>query len=266
MTLAYVLAHFDDEFGVLPLVLDGLRAGRPQHFFFIADYADPAVGRRRFAETAAHLRSLGVGPEQLDYIGCGSGALDGAVHRGLPQVYARLRERLTALGPVDTLVTPAWEGGHADHDACAAMTACLAVALDIPQVLQFPLYHGAGLPWRFFRAFSHLAENGPVERRALTGGELARWAAGVRHFPSQATTWLGLWPAMVLSLARHGWGVQRLTPERVRERPHAGPLYYERVFGVPYAEVRDAAEALFTSAAVPEGSPAAPPASGRSPR
>jgi LmbE family N-acetylglucosaminyl deacetylase len=251
MTIAYIFAHFDDEFGVAPLILDAVREGRPQHFLYVADYADPAAAERRRAESAAHLRSLGADPAGLDHVGRGSGALDGAVYRALADIYPRVRERLARLGRIDTLVTPAWEGGHADHDACAALTCRLAADLGVPNVLQFSLYHGAGLRWRFFRAFAPLPENGPVARRPLARDEALRWAAGVRHFPSQLTTWLGLWPAMFVSVARYGWGVQRLSPERLRERPHAGPLYYERVYGVPYDEVRAAAEALLTTEAAP---------------
>jgi LmbE family N-acetylglucosaminyl deacetylase len=250
MTIAYIFAHFDDEFGVTPMILDAQRAGRPQHFLYVADYADGSAERRR-VESAAYLRSLGVDPERLEHVGRGTSALDGAVHRALPDVYPQVRERLARLGRIDTLVTPAWEGGHADHDACAALTCRLAADLGVPNILQFSLYHGAGLRWRFFRAVAPLTENGPVERRPLARGELLRWAAGVRHFPSQLSTWVGLWPAMFASVARDGWGVQRLSPERLRERPHAGPLYYERVFGVPYEEVRAAAEAILMTAAAP---------------
>jgi hypothetical protein len=38
--------------------------------------------------------------------------------------------------------------------------------------------------------------------------------------------------------------VQRLDPARTRERPHPGRLLYERMFKVPYEEVRAAADAF----------------------
>ena len=66
----------------------------------------------------------------------------------------------------------------------------------------------------------------------------------VRYFPSQTKTWLGLWPAMFYSYLQRGFGVQRLDPARVRERPHPGALFYERMFRVPYVEVRAAADAF----------------------
>jgi hypothetical protein len=52
---------------------------------------------------------------------------------------------------------------------------------------------------------------------------------------------------MFWSYAWRGFGVQTLDPARIRERPHPGPLFYERMFKVPYAEVRAAADAFLAS-------------------
>jgi hypothetical protein len=51
---------------------------------------------------------------------------------------------------------------------------------------------------------------------------------------------------------RRGFGVQRLDPARIRERPHVGELLYERMFRIPHPEVRAAADA-FLSDAKPAG-------------
>ena len=68
--------------------------------------------------------------------------------------------------------------------------------------------------------------------------------AAVRWFPSQLYAWSGIWPAMFWRLLRRGFGWQALAPGRVDERPHPGVLYYERAFGVGYAEVRAAFDAF----------------------
>jgi hypothetical protein len=62
----------------------------------------------------------------------------------------------------------------------------------------------------------------------------------VRAFPSQLYAWSGIWPAMFAGLLRRGFCWQTLAAERVMARPHAGPLFYERMFKVGYAEVRQA--------------------------
>ena len=88
-----------------------------------------------------------------------------------------------------------------------------------------------------------LPQNGPVNHFALGARDLLRWMLCVRFFWQQRA-WLGLWPTMFWTYWRRGFGVQRLYPDRIRQRPHPGTLLYERMFKTPYAEVRAAADAF----------------------
>ncbi|HEX2801494.1 MAG TPA: PIG-L family deacetylase [Phenylobacterium sp.] len=246
MAVVYLFAHFDDEYCALPLVTAGVAAGEDQHFLYVADYATPELARRRFKETRALLAHLGADPDRALHVGAGTGALDGAVHRALPAAYAAIRAALRRIGPVSRIVAPAWEGGHMDHDICAVMAARLASTLGDPPVETISLYNGPRLPGPLFHGAAPLPENGPVRRLRLSLSQWLFWMGAVRFFPSQAKTWSGLWPAMFWTYARKGFGVQRLDPGRIHERPHAGPLFYERMFKVPYAEVRAAADAFLS--------------------
>lgn len=231
MTLAYILAHFDDEYFATPLIA---RAGEDQWFLYIADYATPALSARRLAESRAYLAGLGAPAERVIHVGAGSGALDGQVHRHLPDLLPRLAAELARIGPVERFVVTAWEGGHMDHDACAALAVKVAGATPIDQVT---LYNGPGLPGRLFRAGIPLADNGPLVRTRMSRAEWLAFAVGVRAFPSQAKTWLGLWPVMFAAYLSRGFAHQALDPIRISQRPHPGPLLYERMYGVTYAEV-----------------------------
>ena len=240
MNTVYVLAHFDDEYAALPLLLRDRRDGNEPWLLYVADYASPALAARRLAETRSLLSSLGLPPDRAVHIGAETGVLDGTVFESLPAAHAALTTALSLIGPVDRFVVAAWEGGHADHDACAFLTVRLRAALDpaIP-IDQFGLYNGRRLPGGLFRACAPIPENGAVQRVRLSPREWLAYAAAVRFFPSQAKTWLGLWPSMFMTfLLRGGFGYQALAPERVRVRPHAGPLLYERMFKIPYASVR----------------------------
>lgn len=232
MAIVHILAHFDDEYFATPLIRRA--ASEDQWFLYVADYASPTLSARRLAESRTYLASLGVAPERVIHVGAGSGALDGQVHRHLPELLARLTAQLEQIGPVERFVVTAWEGGHMDHDACAALAVWVAGKTSIDQIT---LYNGPGLPGRLFRAGLPLADNGPMVRTRLSRAEWMAFAAGVRTFPSQAKTWLGLWPVMFASYLRRGFAHQRLDPSRVSQRPHAGPLLYERMYGVTYAEV-----------------------------
>ena len=131
-----------------------------------------------------------------------------------------------------------------DHDMCALMAATLAPSLGDPPIETISLYNGPRLPGPLYHAAWPLPQNGPIRRIRLAPREWLYWMAAVRFFPSQLKTWAGLWPAMFWSYAWRGFGVQRLDPARIAERPHPGALFYERMFKVPYAEVRAACRRL----------------------
>lgn len=238
--VVYVLAHFDDEYCALPLIWQAARQGLEQRFIYLADYRDESLGRRRLAETRRFLQRQGVPGGAVIPLGLGTGAFDQSLHRSIDLLFPPLVAAVTAEDPPPRLVVPAWEGGHMDHDACAFMAVRLAALIGAPELRQFTLYNGPGLPGPLLRGAAPLAENGPVTPIRLTAAERLRWMAGVRAFPSQAYAWAGIWPAMFAGVTRRGFGWQTLAPARIAARPHAGPLFYERMFRVPYAEVRAA--------------------------
>lgn len=243
MTVLHILAHFDDEYCAWPLIREAAREGLTQRFVYLADYRDEALRRRRLAETERFLAGVGIEPSNVRHLGAGLGGFDGQAHLAAGRLFDALQDEVRRIGPVTRLVVPAWEGGHMDHDACALMAVRLAARLDDPPIRQFTLYNGPGLPGPLLRGGAPLAENGPLVRLRLCPAEWLEWMAQVGRFPSQLYAWSGIWPAMFAGMARRGFGWQTLTPARVMERPHAGSLFYERMFKVPYAEVRSALDA-----------------------
>ncbi len=253
MTTVYVLAHFDDEYCALPLIRRDVALGRTQRFIHVVDYRTPELAARRLRETQSFLVGQGVPAEAELHLGAGTGWLDGQLHRHAQAAYAALAAAVP--GPVERVVVPAWEGGHPDHDICAALGAKLAAERGAA-VDQISLYQGKGLPWIFYRAASPLAENGAVQRIDLSAGEWARWLAAVAAFPSQLKAWSGLLPAMAMTFARQGgFRYQSLDPRRIGERPHAGGLLYERMFATPYETVRAAVDSLAADGRAPWTTP-----------
>lgn len=266
MAIVYILAHFDDEYFAFPLLTAAVRAGADQRFFYVADYASPEMARRRHAESRALLARLGVDPAHAVHVGRGTGAIDGRVHLALGPAHAALAGALAEVGSVERIVVTAWEGGHMDHDMCALLAAELAPQVGNPPIETISLYNGVDLPRPLFHCGRPLAENGAIRTARLAPAEWLRWMAAVRFFPSQMRSWCGLWPMMFAAYARRGYATQRLDPTRTRQRPHAGPLLYERMFKVPYEEVAAARDAYLRRATGPAGSPGSPSASARSRR
>ncbi|HKR90559.1 MAG TPA: hypothetical protein VJS38_20510 [Phenylobacterium sp.] len=256
MSVVYILAHFDDEYCALPLIWQAAREGLEQRFVYLVDYRDAALGARRLAETRVFLARQGIAEAAVLPLGLGSGVFDQSLHRGAGVMFPRLAEAVAQVqaegAGVTRLVVPAWEGGHMDHDACAFMAVRLAARLGGPPVRQFTLYNGRGLAGPLLRGGAPLAQNGPRTAVRLTPAEWLRWMAVVRAFPSQAYAWSGIWPAMFAGTARRGFAWQALEPARVTARPHAGALFYERMFKVAYEEVRAALDDAFRDAAMEE--------------
>lgn len=245
MTRVWILAHFDDEYCGLPLLDQGRAAGQDELFLYVADYVGETRRARRLGETRALLGWLGIDPARAVHVGHGVGAWDGKVHQALPAAYAAIEAALKGV-EVSSLVAPAWEGGHMDHDMCCLMASRVADARGGLSVTMIGLYNGKGLRGPFFHGGRALIENGPREDFALSAAAMVRWMAAVRFFWRERA-WLGLWPSMFWTYARHGFGVQRLDPSRLGQRPHEGVLLYERMFKTPYAEVRAAADAFLAT-------------------
>lgn len=237
--ILHVLAHFDDEYCAVPLIRANQRAGLEQGFVYVADYATPELTRIRFAETRAFLARLGIGADRIFH--AESGVLDGALHLEPRRAFAAAEAAARRLGPAESFVTTAWEGGHADHDVCAAITTVLAAGRPVRQI---SLYQGRDTWGPLFATGDPIPENGAAQRIPMPLADWADWALAVRLYPSQWKSWAGLWPTMFASYLRRGFCVQDLAPDRVRARPHLGRLLYERRFGVAYEAVRAAVDEI----------------------
>lgn len=257
MTTVHLLAHFDDEYCAWPLIRQAVAEGRDQLFIHVADYRDARMAARRRRETGAFLARLGVPAAAQLHLGDGTGWFDGELHRHVGPAYEALKGAVS--GPIERIVVPAWEGGHPDHDVCAALGVKLAAERDGAPVDQIGLYQGQAMPWILYRAATPLAGNGPVREMRLSAREWAGWLAAAGAFPSQWRVWSGFLPALVMShAASRAFRYQALAPKRIGERPHAGPLHYERMFKTPYAVVRAAVDGLAADGKAPWAATAPP--------
>lgn len=249
MISAYLMAHCDDEYAAWPLLCADLRAGRKVMILHLTAPADPRLAARRRAESSAFVRNLGPGDIEIIDLSASTGAQDGRLLAKLEQSLNVLLDLVQGRGKATILTTPAWEGGHLDHDLTAAIAVAFAgLQSPRPRLRQISLYHGYRLPGQLFRT-SPLDDGGPVERVHLPPRDWLDFALAARAYASQAAVLSTWWPSLFWSYLRHGYQVQTLAPARVLARPHSGPLLYERRGRGDYLSVARRITQLFDHAA-----------------
>lgn len=226
----FLFAHQDDEFGVFQQVLDEQAAGRRVVCVYITNGAVAGVtSAQRNAESLRVLRGLGVAAGDIVFAGEQLGIDDGKLPEHLQVASAWLREWLDASAPPEAVYVLAWEGGHQDHDALHAMSVGV---LDerglLPVTRQFALYNAWHCPAPFFRVLKPLPQNGAVTTTPVPWRNRVRFLRYCLSYPSQKRSWVGLFPFVVLRYLFEGrQALQRVSAQRVLERPHEGALFYE---------------------------------------
>ena len=230
--LVCLFCHADDEFPVFAELEAAVAAGHRIICIYLTDGAfyGGQSAERRERESRAVLGRIGVPQVDVHFPG-------GSVPIGDTKLYLYVAEAVNicrALLPMTTphqwrLLIPAWEGGHHDHDAAHIVGLVLAQERPGCEVLQASLYHGKGLPGVLFRVLSPLRENGPVLATRIAWRARLRYLRYCLSYPSQWKTWAGLFPLVLLNYLLVGrQRLQRVSPGRVLERPHQGPMLYER--------------------------------------
>ena len=230
-TALFLFAHQDDEFGVYQRILECRRRGLRVACAYLTDgRTATATAERRNRESLAVLARLGVAPEDIHFAGSELGIGDARLPQHLPAAAAWIGRWLDGFALVDTLHVTAWEGGHHDHDALHALAVLLAEERGLlPRTWQFSLYQAKALPGPLFRVLAPLPENGPPVTIDIPWGCRLRHLRACLSYPSQRTTWIGLFPFVLKHyLLRGVEQLQPVAPRRLGERPHAGALYYEK--------------------------------------
>lgn len=241
----FVLAHQDDEIAMASRISHCLRSG----FAVTCAYLTNGEGRRasskvRDEESRQVLARLGV--KRMHMLGSEYAIPDGQLVDHLVHALGLLESHV--IETVDEVYCLAWEGGHQDHDASHLIAYALA-AKRRAACFEMPLYHGRGVPGPFFRTLSPMGEGWVARKIAFS--EALKIIALCRFYRSQRKTWLGLLPETIVRLAfgRLEW-TRAVDPQRFATKPHEGKLYYERRFGVTWAEF-EARARPFASAIAP---------------
>lgn len=227
----FLFAHQDDEYGVYPLLERLVASGESIKVIYLTSGTldgQPSLQRNR--ESTGVLARIGISDAHIHFPGAELGLPDGKLFQHAERAAKAMQEHLEAGEKPTRIFTPAWEGGHQDHDATYIIACYLAQVFScLDTSRQFPLYHGRGLPGSLWHTFSPLLENGPVESVRMTCRQRLRYLRLCLSYHSQWRTWLGLYPMYALNLLTSGRQyLQPLRLDRLDNAPHSGPCLYER--------------------------------------
>jgi len=227
----FLFAHQDDEFGVFERIALLRRAGVRVACAYLTDGRTArASAATRNAESLAVLAQLGVAPGDVRFAGQELGIGDARLPLHMDAAGRWIGAWLDSFTTIEALHVTAWEGGHHDHDALHVLTADLAAERGLlERSWQFSLYQAEGLPGPLFRVLAPMARNGAVAATRIGWRARLHYLKLCLSYPSQRTTWIGLFPFVLLHyLLRGEQALQKLNPARLAERPHEGALYYEK--------------------------------------
>lgn len=227
----FLFAHQDDEFGVFQKIIDEHRSGRRIFCAYLTTGVSAGQSSvRRNSESLAVLTQLGVQAIDVIFAGQALSIPDGGLPDHLQVAGDWIENRLANCQPLAAIYLPAWEGGHHDHDALHAIGAMGASKAGLLAIVrQFSLYHGCGSRGLLFRVLLPLSANGAFQVSRVSWSDRFRFLRYCLSYPSQTGSWLGLFPFVLLHFVFQGTqSVQPVSLLRIRQRPHNGPLYYER--------------------------------------
>lgn len=229
-TVLCLLCHADDEFAIFAEIEAMIAEGRRVVCVYLTDGAyGGQSAERRAGESRVVLRRLGVADEDVLFFGNELGIGDTKLHERIADGLEAARRLVDRDAPHLRILVPAWEGGHHDHDAAHLIGLVLSRECCGAELFQFSIYHGHGVPWKFFRVMAPIRENGPVVARHVPWRDRLRYLGLYFTYASQWKTWLALGPGVLANYAFVGrQRLQLADPARVRQRPHPGALLYER--------------------------------------
>jgi LmbE family N-acetylglucosaminyl deacetylase len=237
----FFFAHQDDEFGVFQRISLECQLG---HRVICAYLTSGVQGDQssciRNNESLGVLEKLGVAREDVIFAGNEVNISDGELLLQLDLAISWVEGLICRVDSIGSLYIPAWEGGHPDHDVLHATVLIAVLNLEVElQVRQFSLYNAYKCPSPLFRVLRPLPNNGNAMNIIIPWRNRFQFLKYCLSYPSQLKSWVGLFPFTLIHYFFLGVeSVQDVSLSRLIERPHDGPLYYERRKFCKWCEVQ----------------------------
>lgn len=223
-----LLPHPDDEFAVFPWLSLAIKQGLQVRCIWVTDGGfggqDP---RRRESESRSVLRRLKLDEVRMDFFGARHRVKDGELHLHAPEVLELLKQD-TNENCGGSIIFPALEGGHQDHDATHIIGRMLAHRMRAAG-FEYSVYNGYKLPGPFFRVFHPLNKREDALSCSVAFKDRIRFVQACFSYRSQWKSFVGLLPLFILRMmASRPYVLHRVDISSKIDRPHQGKLLFER--------------------------------------
>ncbi len=244
----FIFAHQDDEIFISSTIRRLARKKPQPTCYFLTRNPQDEINTNRNQESLDMLARMGLARETIVFIGDQLRVFDMELHLQLEKVYDYLFALLKSQ-PCDalTMYTPAWEGGHHDHDSCYVLATQLAKNLPFPtSVVQFFLYNGYRTCGPSFRVNNPIQTNN-LQCTSLSLNDILRGLIDPWFYFSQRKSWMFLYlPWLFQLILKRREYLQVINPNSALEPPHRGRLLYERHGRISYALLKNYFDKLFT--------------------
>lgn len=237
----FVFAHPDDELAIIPIIRRRAETVINKFCYMTngSSKSDLSQIKLREQESIRFLLRLGAKQSDIHFIGKDLSIPDGELSTFLEDAYREIESRIRPWlveSDLVRIVSPAWEGGHHDHDSSYVLALRLSKKFKV-NFFQFSLYNQFKRQPPFFRTNFPLPHptNFFIRVKFL---DFIHLLLGFATFRSQLATWLVLSPFFVASYLTGRLRIQRFVLQSFA-RPHDGPLLYETRFKVSWHRLRE---------------------------
>jgi len=229
-TSLLIIPHQDDEIFILPYLIKLIRDGHKVVVIYLTNgkYANHSVYIRR-KESCDVLKSVGINSQDIKFVGENLNIRDGEVINNLNILSVELFKIIMQYGEdLSEILTPAWEGGHHDHDATNFIVNYVALKMSkARQVCQFYTYNAHGVRHPFYRVMHSIKPSDLVKPFKFSFYDGLRTLFCIRHYKSQYFSFIGLAPELIYRLIFiRNLELDYNLPD-FDIKPHDGGLFYE---------------------------------------
>ena len=240
----FLFPHQDDELAVYGEIERLISDDWIVYVAFLTRNRCNYLDHRRRCESSKVLSHLNVPSINTHYIGLDNKFFDGFLHESLEECYLAVGKVIGQFteGAQLTVYSPAYEGGHPDHDAAFLVASALLAARLVSVHFSYYLYNDCRNIYPFFSIFTPI-QSANVKIVGLSVASRFRYIFYITCYRSQWRTFIGLLPFICIHYLFKGYEVLSENQNfSGLNRPHPGHLYYEKRKFLSFALFSDKAK------------------------